>query len=402
MGSTRLTVGLCIVMFVGAAAAVPGAVAGQQDQVTITATIVDQDGQSVGGGIDVTATWDGGIRNATTASNGQVLLDVPRGATVSLGIDDDRYVRNVPYVVDDAAEQSVDVPVSQSATAEITVRNTDNESVDGARVLLYRNSRFITDQRTDADGTVTTPPVEAGNYRLDILRSGYYTNRTQVTVTGTETVNRTIEEGEVLLTVSVADDYFEPPESINASVRIPSLATLQTGANGEATTTVSVNTEYDVVVTRDGYDRVERTVDVNERDTTVNVSLDRTDAIAIDAQNQSVIGQPVTLEVTDEYGEPVANATVTRDGDTVGMTDTDGELRVTPESAGTVNYTVDDGTAQATVTIDVFDPNAQPTEGTSTADSGDAGPSVGFGPGFTPVTVLAALVVLSLLAYRRR
>ena len=140
MGSTRITICFCIAMLVGGAAVVPAAVSAQQDQVTVTATVVDQDDRSVGGGVDVQATWDGGSRNATTASNGQVLLDVPRGADVSIQINDDRYIRNIPYDIESARTQSVEVPVAESATAEITVSNTDGEPVENARVLLYRAS----------------------------------------------------------------------------------------------------------------------------------------------------------------------------------------------------------------------------------------------------------------------
>ena len=151
MASERLSVGLCAVLVLGALAAVPTAVSAQEDQVTISATVVDQDGRSVGGGIDVTAQWDGGSANGTTASSGQVLLDVPRGANVSIQIDDDRYVRNSPYIVEDATAESVDVPVATSATADITVRNTNNETVEGARVYLYRGATIVTNQRTGAD-----------------------------------------------------------------------------------------------------------------------------------------------------------------------------------------------------------------------------------------------------------
>jgi len=409
MGSTRLAVILCITMLVGMAGVVPAAVSAQQDQVTITATVVDQGGDSVGGGVDVMATWDGGSVNGTTASNGQVLLDVPRGANVSIQITDDRYVRNIPYEIADASTQSVEIPVADSATAEITVRNANNETVEDARVLLFDlgGNQFVTDQRTGADGTVTTAAVESGSYRLDILKSGYYTSRTRVTLSGQTELNRTIEQGEALLTVSVVDDNFDPAEPLDASVEIPEVATLQTGDDGDATTTVAVNTRYDITVTRDGYETVEERIRVNEDDTSATVSISRTDEIAVDAPNQSVINQPVTLEATDEYGAPVTDATVTQDGEEVGTTDDTGEIRVTPQLAGTVNYTIDDGDTQTTVSIEVFDPDATPTEATAsptpTADTGTpAGTSGGSGPGFTPVTVVAALALLSLVAYRRR
>jgi len=388
---------------------VPAAATAQQDQVTITATIVDQDGRAVGSGVGVTATWDGGSVDGTTASSGQVLLDVPEGANVSIQVDDDRYIRNIPYTVEDASTASIEVPVAQSATAEITVRNTDNATVEGARVFLYRGSQIVTNQRTGADGTVATGAIEAGAYQLGIQKAGYYTTRSRVSITGQAGLNRTIEEGEVLLTVSVADDTFEPPVDLNASVRIPGIGTLQTGEDGQTGTQVSVNTNYDIVVTTDGYQEVTRTVRVGESDTTVNVSTARLDEINVDAQSQSIIDQPVRMDITDEYGVPVIGATVTSGGEQVGTTDDAGVVRVTPDSTGTVTYTIDDGDITETVTIEVFAPSqgtptaaaASPTP-SATASPAAAETTAGDGPGFTPLTVVAAVAALSLVAYRRR
>ena len=411
MESTRLSVGLRIVMLVGVVAALPVAVTAQQEQVTITATIVDQDDRSVGSGVDVRATWDGGSRNATTASNGQVLLDVPRGANVSIAVDDDRYVRNIPYTVEDATTQSVDVAVAQSGSATITVRNTANETVENARVLLYTGGQFVTDQRTDADGTVTTPAIEQGSYRMTILKSGYFDNESRITVGAQTDATQRIEQGEVLLTVSVEDDYFEPPEALDAAVQIPGVGILQTGSDGDTTTTVSVNTRYDITVTADGYDQTGQTVRVGEDDAATTVSLDRTDEINVSAQDQIVLGQRVPIEATDEYGDPVVDATVTQNGQEVGTTDDNGVIRVQPESAGTVTYTIDDGDTSTTISVEVFDPDEETPQGTATADESmpavtDTGTPVdtssGGGPGFTPVTVVAALALLSLVAYRRR
>ena len=413
MGSTRVSIGLCLVMLVGVVATLPAAVSAQQDQVTVTATIVDQDGDAVGSGVDVMASWDGGSVNGTTASNGQVLLDVPRGANVSIQIDDDRYVRNIPYTVTDASTESVDVPVAESGTATITVQNAANETVEDARVLLYRSGQYITDQRTDADGTVTTPAIEDGSYRLEIYKSGYYNNRSRITVDGQTEVTQTIEQGEVPLTVSVEDDYSDPPETLDASVQIPGVGTLQTGDDGDATITVSVNTNYDITVTKDGYDQAQQSVRVGEQATTATVSLDRTDQLTISARSQVLVGNPITLEVTDEYDDPVADATVTRGGEQVGTTDESGELDIETESTGTLTFTVDDGDVQETVTVNVVPagqlttptaastptPTATPTE---TSTPTEAGTSTADGPGFTPVTAVAALALLSLVAYRRR
>jgi hypothetical protein len=389
---------------VGAVGVVPGAAAAQQEQVTLSVTVLDQSGDPVGG-VPLSATWDdgsGGPVNETTRSNGQALIDVPSGADVSIEVNDEEYVRNSPYTVEDASGQDINVSVSQSATATITVNNTAGESVENARVLLYRGGEFVTDQRTNAQGVVTTPDVEEGDYDLYIRKSGYYYNQTDVTVTGESELSRTIEEGSVTVTFNVTDDHFQPPQGIqNASIEIPAIGTVQTLSNGQATVSIPVNSQHDIDVTKSEYDTTEQTINIRESPTTVNVSINRTPELNIAAVNETVIDQSVELEVTDEYGEPVANATVTQDGESVGTTDADGELSVRPQSAGVVNYTVDNAGTTATIAIEVFDPDATDAPGmTTTADATET--SSGSGPGFTPATVVAALALLSLLAYRRR
>ena len=407
MVSARLSIGLCIVMIVGTLAAVP-AVTAQEDEVTLTVTIVDQNGDTVGG-VPISATWNdgnGGPVNETTAANGRAFVDVPSGANVDITVDDDEYIRNFPYEVESASTQDINVSVSQSATATVSVTNANGNPVEDARVFLRRSGEFVTNQRTDADGTVTTPAVEAGNYTLDIRRSGYYYNQTDVTVTGEMSVNRTIEEGFVTLRFNVTDDRFQPPQTVeSAAVEIsPIGTTLRTLSAGQASTEVAVNTQYDIDVTKDGYATTERSVTVGESETTVNVSINREPALTIDAPNQTVIGQSINLEVTDEYDEPVANATITRAGETVGTTDEQGELDVTVREAGVQNYTVTGDGTSATISVEVFDPDATATPGqtTATATATETATSGGSGPGFTAVSVVAAVALLSLVALRRR
>lgn len=399
MTSIRLPIGLCIVLLVGAVAAVPSAAAAQQDQVTLTVTIVDQNGDSLDG-IAVSATWDdgdGGPKNGTTASNGQVLLDVSEGEDVSLQIDDDDYVRNSAYVVEDASEQSVEVTVSEAATATVTVRDGGGQTVEDAQVELSRSDETVTEQETGTDGTVTTPDVENGTYDLTVSKDGYYTNSSELTVTGETDATRTIEEGSVQLKLSVTDDHFDPPQAVrNATVSVPSVGSVQTLSDGETTVSVPVNTEYDLSVTKEGYQTAEKSVQVEETDRNATVNIRRTRELNVESSSQQVVvGQQVELDVTDEYGDPVSGATVTRDGSDVGTTDDFGSVDVAVPSAGWINYTVSDGTVSGTTAVRGFDPNATDTPANTTE------PSSGSGPGFTPVTVAAAVALLSLVALRR-
>lgn len=400
MTSVRLSIGVCIVLLVGSVAAVPAAVSAQGDQVTLTVTVVDQNGATVGGA-PISVTWndsDGGPVNATTASNGQALVDVPRGSNVSIAVEDDDWVRNTPLTVEDASEQSVDVAVSPAATATVAITDTDGDPVPDTRVVLFRSGNSITDQRTGSDGTVTTPAVEEGDYDLFVRKSGYYYNRTGVTLDGETSLNQTIEEGTVAVTFSVNDTHFDPARPVqDATVDIPTIGSVQTRSNGQATINLPVNSEHDIDVTKDAYRTTEQEISVSESQKTVSVNVSRTPQLNVDAPNRTVIGESVSIEVTDEYDEPVAGANVTQGGEAVGTTDETGEIDVTLDSAGQVNYTVEARGNSTTVSIEVFDPDA--TDAPATED--DA-PAFGSGPGFTPVTVIAALALLSLFAYRRR
>ena len=401
MTSVRLLIGVSIVLLIGSAAAVPAAGSTQSDQVTLTVTVVDQNGATVGG-VPISVTWadgDGGPVNATTASNGQALVDVPRGANVSIAVDDDDWIRNRPLRVEDASEQSVEVDVSPTASATITITDSNGQAVPNTRVLLFRGGNFITDQRTASDGSVTTPDVEEGDYDIFVRKSGYYYNRTDVTLDGATTVNRSIREGSVGVTFSVTDTHFDPAEPVQgATVDIPSIGTVQTLSNGEATINLPVNSEHDIDVRKAEYRTTEQSISVGESQKTIGVNVSRTPRLVVDAPNRTIIGESISLEVTDEYDEPVAGANVTRDGEAVGMTDDTGEIDVTVDTAGQVNYTIEARDNSTTVSIEVFDPEATDAPGGET----DEDPSFGSGPGFTPVTVVAALALLSVFALRRR
>lgn len=417
MASLRLFVTLCVVVLTGTAA-VSGVGAAQEDRVTLTVTIVDQNGDALSD-VDVYATWDdgaGGPVNETTRANGQVLLDVPEGADVRIHLDDDEYIRNSPYLVADATTRSVEVPVSQSASATLTVRDTEGARVENARVQLYRSGQFVTDQRTNADGVVETPLVEAGEYRVVTTKDGFFRNSTRIAVTGETEATTTLEEGSALVTVTVTDDHFDDPRPIrNASVTVPSVGTVQTLSDGEATISVPVNSDYTLEVTKAGYGTSSQPLRVRESDTAVDVAIQRTPRIdLVPANERVVVGETVRIEATDEYGDPVANATVTQGGAEVGTTDASGVATVPVDSGGNVTFTATKGDLSATATVQGIDPDATdtPAETTTTATTepptDTETPTDGVlpigesGPGFTPVTVVVALALFAVLALRRR
>ncbi|WP_336336367.1 Ig-like domain-containing protein [Haloarcula brevis] len=405
------TVGV-LALLVGA-----GAVAGTaaaQSQVTLTVTVVDGDGDPLSG-IDISATWDdgaGGPTNETTRANGQALVDVPEGANVTLEIRDDEYVRNVPYVVTDAETEAIEVQVSESATATVSAVNETGQPAVDARVRLYRDGNYVVDRNAGGDGTVTTRPIEEGEYSVIVTKPGFYRNLTAVTVSGETTTTVRISEGSVLLQASVVDDRYDDSRPIrDATVRIESDSgfdgAVPTLSDGTASVSVPVNDRYDVTVTKEGYETVERRVRVGEQEESLDVAIQRTPEISLTPDNrQVVVDATVRLTVTDEYDEPVANATVTRNGTEVGATDADGELTATVPTAGNVTFTAASGDLTATTTVTAFRPGEETTTGgaattpdrTATATE----TSAGSGPGFTVALTIAALVAVAVLARRRR
>jgi len=338
------------------------------EQVTLTVTVVDSDDDPLGN-IDLTASWDangGGSTNETTRSNGQVLIDVPRGADVSITVDDDEYVRNEAFVVEDASTESVNVPVSAAGTATIEVVDAQG-AVPSPAVQLYRNGNFVVNTRANSTGSYTTPMIEQGTYVLTVSKNGYLRNRTEVTVTESTTQRVELEQASRLVTFAITDDHFDEPRALTDATITVGGNTVTTLSTGEATIRLPVNTNYDVTVTKDGYETVTRTLSVNEEQVERNISIQRADSLSIEPDNtQIVVGQSVEVTVTDEYNEVVENATLSVGNQTVGQTDENGEAVVPIDIAGQNQITASLDDLSANTTVEGFDPNSD-TETTTVA-----------------------------------
>ena len=400
---------LVVLVGVVTPAAVGGATA--QEQTTVTVTVVDQAGDRVGD-IDLTVVWnDGeGSENVTTRANGQVLVDVPEGATVEVRVTDDEYLRNRPAVFFGADGGELEVEASLPGTARVTVTDSAGP-VEGATVRL--SGQGITRSvDTDAEGVAVLGPVERGSYGLRVSEPGYLSNSTGVNLTGEVNRTVTLREADRQLTVRVVDDHFDPPRALpDATVDIEGVAALTTGNNGQRGTTVAVNTDYEVTATKDGYESVTRTVSVGESDESVTLAVQREEAVSVEATSTRVIlGEVTRLTATDEYGQPVAGATVSVDGTEVGQTDDRGVYDLTVESAGNQTVTVSTDGLSSSVTIEGFEPDGQdtpttaaPTDApTDTPESTETDTTPGGGgPGFGAAVGLTALAVLVGLALAR-
>lgn len=388
-------------------AAVPAVAAGQSN-VTLTVTVVDGNGDTVSN-VDIAATWKdgGGPVEETTRSNGQVLLDVPDGANVTLSVDDADYVRNEPLEIEDASTREVEVRVAESGSATIDVVDAQG-AVGGSIVQMYTDGNLVVNQRTGSDGTLQTRDIEQDEYDVHVWRKGYLRNTTELTVDGDVSQEVRLEQDSRLLQVTVRDDHFSPPEPVpDVSVEVEGVGTVSTLSNGETTIQVPVNSKYDVTVTKDGYEANTTSVRVREEAETANLTIQRADAITLDVANERVVvGESVRVTVTDEYGDPVSNAEVSIEGESAGQTDDDGVTSIPVDDAGTHNLTATSGDREAMASVEGVqvggdDATESPT-GTATAanETTTTDPSDFSGPGFSLVSAIVALVAVGLLGRR--
>ena len=391
---------------------------------TVQVTVVDRSGDGIGG-IEVTASWDGGEVTEPTRTNGQALIDVPVDEEIEFTVSDPdgEYVRNhQPVDVSDAAGEQVSIEMAQPGDIELSVVDTDGNPVEGVELTLSHENDFRTVERvsTDADGTATVSGVEQRSYDVAALRAGYNAAETTVDLDGADTSETIeIESNRVNVDFTVTDDHFEPAVPLQgAIVDIAGFGTLPpTFSDGTQNQDLPVNDEYEITVDKEGYDPVEATLDVGEEQTSLDVSIQRTPAITIDQlQDAVVVDQPTLVTITNAYDEPVSGASVSLNEEAVGETDDQGQIvfNVTATGENDLAASYDGLTASGTITG--VDPSAEapadPDEGETndtddgadgddgTEEDGD-GSSDGNGSGFGVLAAVVAVVGVALLARRR-
>jgi hypothetical protein len=388
-----------------AVAALQGAIGvAVADDVTLTITVVDSDGNPVSN-VGFSVAWNGssdGRTNATTRANGQALVDVPDGSDIEIIIDDEEYIRNTAFTKSNVTQEQIDVPVSLSGTATVTVVD-DSGPVSGASVSVSDDIGTVTSLRTDNAGTASTDRIEQGSYDLVVKKSGYLTNRSTVDVSGDTNSTVQIRRSAIAAKFTVVDAFFETPQYIeNATITIPKVGTtLTTLSDGTRSTDLPVNREYDVTVIKDGYDTETMTIDVGESDGSYTATLRRTPRLDVTAaNNRVVVGESTTVTVTDEYDQPVGGAAVTIANETVGQTDDQGQLTVTIDGPGDITIGVTHGTLSSTVTVEGVETDTAGTAPpidtpTSEGTTGDSGSGFGF------VVTLIAVVGTTVYHWRR-
>ncbi len=441
---TLLTV---VAPIAGAAAAFPVATEDGEsdttttDDVTITVTVVDTNGDGVDGAT-VTVSWEGGSATEQTAGNGKTFVTVPDDERLEISVDHPEYVQNFPLTVTNVAEdQEVTVDVTRPGTETVRVSDEDGDPVEDARVSLIKDNevRSVADGRTDAGGVFTAEGIERGQYRIQVLKSGFDQERVSVDVTGFSEHNVTIRSNRTRVNFRVTDGRLGEGVQARVSVRNggEEVLSFRTGENGRAQQLLAVNSRYTVVVQRDGYRETSQSFRVNQRSTSVALTINRTDDLSLSADTTQVLaGNSIRVTVTDEYDDPVEGATVSLAGESVATTGPNGEATVRVEEPGTYNLTASDEdvvsdpvevravsaattTARPTTTAEpttaepttaepttAVPTTAEPTTAEPTATATAAGTTAGDGgggaPGFLVGTALAGLLVGLFVLRRRR
>lgn len=384
-------------------ALVPASAAGAE-LVTMTVAVQTDTGDAVGGAT-VTATWENGSATGQTAQNGKVFLDVPTDQAVELTVDHETYMRNQPLVVEEPTEEPVTMTVRPKGEVDVQV-NTPEGPADDALVTLSQNNQVVYSEETE-DGTVENGPVEAGTYTLRVEKPGYYAETSTIEVTAAEPVTETValEPGSITLRVNVTDPYFEPPRPLEGiAVTVDGQGSVNTQSDGRQQLAVPVNSPLTVTFEAEGYETVERSIETGEEAMTLDVDLHRADDLSVTVHTtEVVVGQPAFISVTDEYDDPVANATVTYDGETVTETDADGWAQIPVETAGTHTIQVSDAdstSADHEVVGVTAETTAAATE--TTVETAVTEETTGLTPGFGPLVALLGVLLAAGLALRTR
>lgn len=384
-----------LTLFVGAGAA---------EEITVDVTVVDQDGDPIGD-VELTATWEDGEATATTTSGGAALIEVPEGEDIEIETSHPDFVRNHVYEIENASvpegesRLAIEIPMSEWGTAAITVEE-DGEPVEDA-IVRVRDILTVETLSTDASGLAVSDRLEQGEYTFEIEKPEYLTEEITLTVDGNVSETVAIERARVTATFNVTDDHFDPPRPLEGATVELEGASLTTDSDGERSTDLRVNRDYDVTVSKEGYDSVTQSISVDESDARFNLSIQRTPELNLTAANQRVVVDETTrVTVLDEYGQPVANVTVSVNGEELAETDADGEATVTIDQSGENELSATVGDLSSTVTVEGVGDDGEPIETDDADEEIDDDPDE-VGPGFGVGAVAIALLSLALLARHR-
>ena len=393
-------------------AAVPPVAAQESNLTTITVEVIDEEREPIQG-VTVIAEWGADSVSADTASNGMVLVDVPRGEQIEITINHPDYVRNFPYVIDNADQQRIELDVSERSSLSVGV-DTNSGPIADARVTLTMDDRTVASGNTSQEGIFSVETLEAGEYTLTAEKRTYYTINRTIEVDGETNINLNLNTGGVTTEFIIVDPHFSPPESVSgATVSISGIGDVQTLGDGRAVARIPINTEVPVTVTKPKYEDIKRTLMINESGQTRTYELTRRPQLNITTASDRIIaGESVSIEVTNAYEEPAPDVIITRNAESVGQTNENGELTVSIPNAESYSLIASQDSIESEPVsvrgVNVVGSTPEPTSTTTPTPSApslipdimNAGalPIIGV---IATISVIIALIVAGIFTFRR-
>jgi protocatechuate 3,4-dioxygenase beta subunit len=394
---------LVVALIVGVGIGTLGTVSAQE-LTTMTVSVTDGDGNPISDA-EVTASWEDGEGTDTTRANGNALIDVPSDADIEVSVEHPDYVQNIPKAVDDP-DNTVDIEMLEPGAAEITVVDRENgEPVEDVALIITHTSVGKHDDgaevatiETNANGVAEIAEIEQREYIIETERPGYLINRTTLNLSSDQRTERIeIESRNIEMEFNVTDSYLDTPLQ-GATITVDGSSAGTTTSDGTQVTRLPVNDIYEITVDKDGYGAQTRMLRVGEQPETFEVSIRRTPEISIEPLQTSVVaGQQTQVTVTNAYGDPVSEATVTVNGEDVAETNPQCVATFTVPDVGDNTVSVDSRGLQDSVTIEGVDQAVD--NGTDEEEDGSTD-SVGNGFGIA-VAVLAILGLTVALSRRR-
>lgn len=277
-----------------ASGAASGATAASE-LVTLTIVLQTPSGDPIGQA-QVNVTYEGGSNQTRSFSNGKALVDVPRGADVTIHIDHPKYIRNHPVTVNDVGSETVEVTMYRRAIAVVDVKGPTGKIKD-AKVTLTKTStgQVAAEGFTGDDGIFQTEDIESGRYLVSVLKRGYKKKSKGLEVSPPNSgTTVTLEPASTNLEVTVRDDHFATPQPVDgATVKILYQGTPvrsgTTGESGRLTLNVDVNGQYTLQVTKQGYQAAETEFYLSQQPKSFTFTINRKHRLSLTAVNERIL-----------------------------------------------------------------------------------------------------------------
>jgi hypothetical protein len=256
-----------------------------------------------------------------TDSSGTVTFVVTEETDYSIAAQDDYYAASSMDVEIEDGDETVFVWLVNEDRVAFKVRDADTHlAIDGAEVIIDGDSKG----RTGGGGLLFTQIGGSGTHLVQVVCYGYETYSTSMTLAGSAAYQLIeLAEATSYLTITVTDGHGNPLSGATVYIDGDRIGT--TDADGEYRDPAMIEGTYTFTISKDNYEEWEETRTIGDT-ATIYATL-------------PIIKTGVTVIVEETDHTVVEGATVTLDGEVIGMTDSAGELDIDLEPGS--GYTFD-------------------------------------------------------------